>query len=177
MMYHRRAAAATTTTTTTTTTTENAQSTDLHDDYLTFTRNIFLQTPRPRGEMSIDEIWDDDTEKKFGGVLLPSEKKKGSRKRKLATTDETKEGEDGSTSPIPPDNTKMASSTEGDQVTAAATTIQSQQHSKPSMLPLCGLEDDERMLSFLQANHGGDSDRAKFSIMVNSDRGYGEYSI
>jgi hypothetical protein len=127
--------------------------------------------------MTIDEIWDDATEKKFGGVVLPSEKKKGSRKRKLAADEEV---EDGGTS-IPPDKMKMASSVEGDPPAAAAaatetSTIQSQQHSKSSMLPLCGLEDDERMLSFLQANHGGDSDRAKFSIMVNSDRGYGEYS-
>lgn len=43
-----------------------------------------------------------------------------------------------------------------------------------SMLPLCGLEDDERMLSFLQSEHRGNFQRAKLSTIVSIDRGYGE---
>lgn len=43
-----------------------------------------------------------------------------------------------------------------------------------SMLPLCGLEDDEHMLSFLHSSHKGDLQRAKLSTIVNIDRGYGK---
>ena len=43
-----------------------------------------------------------------------------------------------------------------------------------NLLPLCGLEEDERMLSFLQSSHRGDFSRAKLSAMVNIDRGYGK---
>jgi hypothetical protein len=46
--------------------------------------------------------------------------------------------------------------------------------SDSSILPLCGLEDDERMLSFLQSTHKGDFHRAKLTAMVGIDRGYGK---
>jgi hypothetical protein len=154
---------------------------DLHDDYLTFTRNIFLQTPQPRGELSIDQIWDDAAEKKFGQVALTASssvsaagKKKG-RKRKA-------EEDNGGNAPTPPIKTEDEDvDGGGDNIEAkpaAGETLlnqpqQQEQEHEETLLPMCGLEDDERMLSFLQANHGGDIEKAKFSIMVNSDRGYG----
>ena len=140
---------------------------DVHDEYLTFTRNMFLQTPQPRGEMTIDQIWDDATEKKFGGMtLLPANagKKKG-RKRKA------EEDDNGSTSPLPP--MKTEEDIGSDSLDAKPAAADQSHQTSSTMLPLCGLEDDERMLSFLQANHGGNLEKAKFSIMVKSDRGHG----
>ncbi len=177
---------------------------NVHDDYLTFTRNLFLQTPQPRGEMTIDQIWDDAAEHKFGGVTLPLSSsssstatagKKRGRKRKAQQQEGEQDGDDGisSSSPIPPLPMKTEQETiigsDGlvdakPSAAAAAETVlnQSQQQqqknsSSTMLLPMCGLEDDERMLSFLQANHGGDLEKAKFSIMVNSDRGHGRCPI
>lgn len=167
---------------------------NVHDDYLTFTRNLFLQTPQPSGDMTIDQIWDDAAEQKFGGVTLATAattagKRKGGRKRKA---EEQQEGDVdvSSTSPIPPPmkterDTPIGSDGLVDAKPSAAAAVgeeMSLNHSQPNsssttMLPMCGLEDDERMLSFLQANHGGDLEKAKFSIMVNSDRGHGRCPI
>jgi hypothetical protein len=175
----------------------NASNIDLHDDYLTFTRNMFLQTPRPSGQMSIDEIWDNVAQKRFGGAaaaaaaspatlslaVLSTEKKRG-RKRKVVLENDVVEKDDNVgtvTSPTPPPSTKVMAIEENatgfndcidEKPAAAEMSIETQ---SKSILPLCGLEDDERMLSFLQANHGGDLEKAKFSILVNADRGYGMF--
>lgn len=140
------------------------------DDFLLFSRNLFLQTPRPYVDFDIDEFWDSTAERVFSGEKSdsgPKGKKKRATKRKASAVDESvdedsirsgssfsrKKSEDG-------ENRKMGSCNEQVDIDA-------------SMLPLCGLEDDDRMLSFLQSNHRGDSHRAKLSAMINMDRGYG----
>ena len=163
-------------TTTSTTEADTEAPTDRHDDYLLYTRNIFLQTPQPRGEMTIDQIWDDAAQKKFGSMTLTSSSLTGKKKGRKRKADEN-DGDDGSKckSPTPPPHDVEGGSDGMDvKPSASAEPLLTQpQKPKPTMMPMCGLEDDERMLSFLQAKHGGDMEKAKFSIMVNSDRGHG----
>ena len=169
-----------TTKTTTTTTTNGLQQLDgsssipqsqklmnEQEDYLTYTRNLYLQTPRLHNEMNIDKIWDEETAKKYKVDEVPEAKasssKKGGKKRKAAAVE--------SSNSIPVYSGKPAgaapSSMDIDQ------SKNNEGEEEKELLPLCGLEDDEQALSYLQANYHGDSEKAKLSIMVDSDRGNG----
>jgi len=156
---------------------------DEQDDFLTFTRNVFLQTPRPKSEMSIDEIWDDATAKKFK-VLAPattSEKGRGSKgrgsKRKAAAAalyvDSALDDDESLLGSAPSSPMKSSSSMDIEQSLNEANAKLAQDEDTSEQFPLCGLEADEQALSYLQANYHGDLQKAKLSIMVNSDRGYG----
>lgn len=158
------------------------------DDFLIFSRNIFLQTPRPHGDLSIDDIWDDVTAKKFEVEVLPTgaDKTGGGRgrgnKRKLAdSVVDDDEAMLGSTLDDVGNGDKPLSVSEIDDQLSNPVKAMLAQDPGPSLpestskhLPLCGMEDDEQALAYLHANHHGDSQRAKFSIMVNYDRGYGK---
>ena len=161
---------------------------DEHDDFLTFTRNVFLQTPRPEGGLSIDDIWDDATSAKFKVLeQLTSERSdaKDTGKRPYKRKASSMASEDNDT----PSTTKKVVKTAGEYVlektysTNSEKIVSSKMEAKVAQdkeatptdhLPLCGLEDDELALSYLHANFRGDSQRAKLSIMVHSDRGNGK---
>lgn len=152
---------------------------DQQEEFLTFSRNMFLQTPRPVGDYSIDEIWDSDAERTFGGRLDISasgqqQHKKKSLKRKVTSVDGSADDCDSTRSSVPSSSAFGCESdglpTVEDDVTNSCT----ETGKNTSMLPLCGLEDDEHMLLFLQATHRGDFQKAKLSAMVNIDRGYGK---
>lgn len=112
----------------------------------------------------------------FGGRTEKSEgRKRRGNKRKAANVDESADGESirsGScgSSKIGEDDEKIGCVVDDLNESASM----EQESGDGSLLPLCGLEDDERMLSFLQSNHRGDFQRAKLSAMVNVDRGYGK---
>ena len=156
---------------------------DKHEEFLTFTRNVFLQTPRPQSETSIDKLWDSGTVKKFTATATPAapaEKSSGrgrGRKRKAAAA-----GEDGESivgnKPNPPIKSEepdnQASSMNVSTNDQSETKMAQQGQEASEVYPLCGLEDDEYALSYLQANYHGDSQTAKLSILVNSDKGYGK---
>lgn len=175
---HPRDGAPTTTTTTM----------DEHDNFLIFTRNFFLQTPRPEGSLFIDDIWDDATAAKFKVQDPPttserSDKDTGKRpyKRKASSMASAENNITPSTT------TKKVVKTAGEYVlekTYSTEKIVSSKIEEAKLaaqdkatptdhLPLCGLEDDELALSYLTANFRGDSQKAKLSIMVHSDRGNG----
>ncbi|KAL7542987.1 hypothetical protein ACHAXR_013288 [Thalassiosira sp. AJA248-18] len=168
---------------------------DQQDDFLSFTRNVFLQTPRSHSEMSIDDIWDDATAKKFKVDAPAVSEKSGrggrGRKRKAAvvalSVDNGLEDDESliGSAPSSPmksmaedaavgdkDNKESAAMDVEHSLTEAETKSARDEDCTESF-PLCGLEDDEQALSYLQANYHGDSHKAKLSIMVNSDRGYG----
>jgi len=139
---------------------------NVQEDYLTYTRNLYLQTPRLHNEMNIDKIWDEETAKKYKVDEVPEAKtsssKKGGKKRKAAAVENS--------------NSIPASSSKSDDTPSSMDIDQSKNNEgeeEKELLPLCGLEDDEQALSYLQANYHGDSEKAKLSIMVDSDRGNG----
>ena len=126
------------------------------DMYLTFSRNLILQTPRCKGSLDMEEIWDEEAESMFGSMDKIIEKDKSSlRKRKADVMEE--DGDDKKTGEQEDD---------GDPLELGK---------REEMLPLCGLEDDECMLSYLQSTHKGDFERAKLSTLIHVDRGYGTW--
>ena len=156
---------------------------DEHDDFLTYTRNLFLQTPRPQNEMNIDKIWDDETAAKFKveEVHVPAKSEKGKgrgKKRKASAVEENSSNDDNNVA-------STSVSTKSDGGDSKPMCISSMDIDEPkniakhisdeteAIYPLCGLEDDEQALSYLRANYHGDPHKAKLSIMVNSDRGHG----
>jgi len=170
--------------------------TDDHEDYLTYTRNLYLQTPRPRSDLNIDEIWDTATAKKFK-VETPAPTVKSGRggrgkvrKRKAAAAALSMDMEDdGSAVGNTPSSSAKSFPEDGPAICDKSGTAMSVEQSLDSLaeaaksaqdqelLPLCGLEADEQALSYLQANHHGDMEKAKLSIMIKSDRGYGKASF
>lgn len=171
-----------------------------HEDFLTFTRNVFLQTPRPHCKVSIDEFWDDATVEKYkvDAPPAPDRSDRGAgrgrgNKRKAAvaslTNDIAAEDEEllGS-APYSPkksmqvgeidagvDMSEEASSIDVEQsVNEAEAKLVQDRGTATDLLPLCGLEDDEQALSYLHTTCHGDPQIAKLSIMVDSDRGYGK---
>ena len=111
------------------------------DTFLTFSRNLLLQTPRWKGG-TMEEIWDEEAELMFGPIDNVDKKRKAH------------DMEDGTNSGEEEEKNQDSKKQE-------------------EMLPLCGLEDDECMLSFLQRRHKGDFERAKLSTLISVDRGYG----
>ncbi|KAL3801540.1 hypothetical protein HJC23_000978 [Cyclotella cryptica] len=151
---------------------------DQQEEFLTFSRNMFLQTPRPVGDFNFDDIWDSDAERTFGGRPDASssgqqQHKKKSSKRKATSVDGSMDDCESLRSSAP---SSSAVGCESEGLTScdhAATKSCTESGSTTSILPLCGLEDDEHMLLFLQATHRGDFQKAKLAAMVNVDRGYG----
>jgi hypothetical protein len=174
---------------------------DDHEEFLTFTRNVFLQTPRPHSKISIDEIWDDTTAEKYK-VEAPPESERSDRgankprgnKRKAAaaslTNDVAVENDELlSSAPSTPKmsmqtgeiavgidvSEKTCSMDVGLSINEAEGKVpQDSSGASTKHLPLCGLEDDEQALSYLHTNSHSDPRIAKLSIMVNLDRGYGK---
>ena len=148
------------------------------DDFLIFSRNIFLQTPRPNGEISIDDIWDNATAKKFevkvpqGSEIYDKAGSKG-RGNKRKAVDNAMD-DDSSLAGIAVEDVGNSDLSDCQLPTPGnAKLAQDPDVSSKEQLPLCGMEDDEQALAYLYANHHGDSQRAKFSTMVDYDRGYG----
>lgn len=162
---------------------------DEQEDYLTYTRNLFLQTPRAQSEMNIDKIWDDDTAKKYKvEETAPIKNGRGGKGKKRKANDvESSVEVDGSSeigssaslkSMSGVDNSAAAEGAKAQDTSTAMDVDTNLAESKQddeseTLFPLCGLEDDEQALSYLQANYHGDSQKAKLSIMVHSDRGNG----
>ena len=175
----------------------NASSSSLHhpphvtmdelDEFLIFSRNIFLQAPRPNNEIvSIDDIWDNATAKKFeveaplGGTDTSHDKtgSRGGRGNKRKALDSSTVDDDGSHIDTAVGDILGVGDylNDGQPTNAGTKTMLAQDLGLPpsEQLPLCGMEDDEQALAYLHANHHGDSQRAKLSIMVHYDRGYGK---
>ena len=162
-------------------------SVEQQEDFLTYTRNIYLQTPRPHSELSIDEIWDDATAQKFK-VDVPAVSKKGGRgkgrgnKRKaavaeLAVVEEQNQSGKQEEDVIGVKSEQVSSAMDVEQPLEQDGEKSAQDQDSSDVLPFCGLEADEQALYYLQANYHGDLKKAKLSIMVNSDRGYGEHCL
>ncbi|KAL7552739.1 hypothetical protein ACHAWF_015978, partial [Thalassiosira exigua] len=161
------------------------------DAYLTFSRNLFLQTPRPLAPTAIDRIWDAATARKFAvaAPIAPERSARGGRargKRKASSMslDEATDDDGSLRGSVPPSPAKSAvegaaatkapvSEVERSLTQAQEKLAQCHEPSGEPSLPLCGLEDDERALSYLQVNHHGHIPKAELSIMANSDLGYG----
>ena len=160
------------------------------EDFLTYTRNIFLQTPRPRSSTTVDGIWDEVTARKFRAdetvaattTRTPSgrgNRGKGSNKRKAATMEE------GGSLPSSAASS-LAKSVPSCEVLndlcslrrapalAGEPPAQDGGDAASGRGPLCGMEDDERALHYLHVTHRGDLDKAKLFLIVNADQGYGE---
>jgi hypothetical protein len=173
---------------------------DDHEDFLTFTRNVFLQTPRPHCKISIDDIWDDATVEKFKVESPPASDRSDrgagrgrGNKRKAAvaslTNDVAVEDEKLLGSALSSPNmsvqvgeidagvymSEKASSIDVEQsVNQAEAKLAQDRGATSELLPLCGLEDDEQALSYLHTKCHGDPQIAKLSIMVDFDRRYGK---
>ena len=148
--------------------------------------------------MDIDLIWDDSAEQKFGVPSTTSEETRSrtsGNKRKASVVDDSGEDDEsihsvaGSFTPKSP-SSPMKSAPDDQAVnesksgTVSGLDVElscnqpeetsSKEQTTSTILPLCGMEDDEPMLAFLQASNGGDLEKAKLSIMVNADQGYGK---
>jgi hypothetical protein len=146
---------------------------DTQEEFLTFSRNMFLQTPRPSGGIDIDSIWDDEAERMFAVRADVGQEKRRTKRKAAASVDGSVDDESIRSGGEPLERKNGDCEMEG----AAVEEVEREPCAKleqSSMLPLCGLEDDEHMLSYLQASHRGDYQKAKLDTMVNVDRGYGE---
>jgi hypothetical protein len=147
---------------------------DPQEEFLAYTRSLFLQTPRPRGSATVDGIWDAATARKFrvDATTAVAASGRGSRgrrdgKRKAAAMEEA-----GSSKAL----AAGAAAQETPVASAApmAPVARGGGDAVSGWGPLCGLEDDERALSYLHAEHRDDLETAKLAVMVNADQGYGE---
>eukprot|EP00956_Cyclotella_meneghiniana_P013407 scaffold19360_cov59-Cyclotella_meneghiniana.AAC.5 len=140
-----------------------------------------VQTPRPCVGLDIGHIWDEEAECMFGcdGMNDDNDSSSGGKRNKKKQQQPQPRVKRKASSME--DSSKMM---EEESVRSGSSSVVGKQRGgsyeeerfddAKNSLPLCGLEEDERMLSFLQSSHRGDFSRAKLSAMVNIDRGYGK---